>query len=373
MDQLPSFVGISTAAKAIEEEIEYAARTDAKVLITGESGVGKEVVARQIHHRSHRRRAAMVTINCAGIPDTLLASELFGHVRGSFTDAYRDKRGWLEEAHGGTVFLDEIGEMSAQMQSMLLRFLENGEIQRVGSDRQKTVVEVRVIAATNRRLIDRVTAGEFREDLFYRLNVIHIDVPPLRERREDVPIILEYFLKQFAGARGETVPRLSDDAAKQLQVFEWPGNVRQLRNVAERLILRAGTGIIRSADLPREILSMTFPSRAATVPPSPSPAEAMFDQMIRHGQSFWTAVHDPFMARDITRDDLRAVMREGLELSHGSYKGLLELFNMPAGDYKKLLNFLRKFDCHLPIHEFRTAPARLPDLTTHPAQAAVNE
>src|SRR4051812_25760011 len=159
MDHLPQLIGISPATRAIEDEINYAARTDAKVLITGESGVGKEVAARLLHQRSRRHRAALVTINCAGIPDTLLASELFGHVRGSFTDAYRDKRGWLEEANGGTVFLDEIGEMSPPMQSMLLRFLENGEIQRVGSEKHSTRVDVRLIAATNRRLNERVAAN----------------------------------------------------------------------------------------------------------------------------------------------------------------------------------------------------------------------
>ena len=170
MNILPQLIGISSATRAVEEEISYAARSDAKVLITGESGVGKEVVARLIHQRSDRHRVPLITINCAGIPDTLLASELFGHVRGSFTDAYRDKRGWLEEANGGTIFLDEIGEMSSQMQSLLLRFLENGEIQRVGSDRQRTIVDVRVLTATNRRLIDRVAANEFREDLFFQLH-----------------------------------------------------------------------------------------------------------------------------------------------------------------------------------------------------------
>src|SRR5262249_21189805 len=161
-----------------------------------ESGVGKEVVARLIYHRGNRSRGPLVTINCAGVPDTLLASELFGHVRGSFTDAYTDKRGWLEQANGGTIFMDEVGEMRAEMQGLLLRFLENGEIQRVGSDRRKTVVDVRVITATNRRLMDRVMAKEFREDLYYRLNVIHIEVPPLRDRPEDIPILLTHFVRQ---------------------------------------------------------------------------------------------------------------------------------------------------------------------------------
>jgi DNA-binding NtrC family response regulator len=264
-------LGVSAAAQSIEEEIDYAARSDAKVLITGESGVGKEVVAQLIHQRSARRQAPLVTINCAGIPDTLLASELFGHVRGSFTDAYRDKQGWIEQAHRGTIFMDEIGEMSAQMQSLLLRFLENGEIQRVGSDRKTTSVDVRIIAATNSQLLERVAAGEFREDLFYRLNVIHIEIPPLRRRREDIPVMLDHFLRQFAESHRLGLPLLSEDAAAQLTAAEWPGNVRQLRNVAERLVVRARTGVITAADLPREVLSMAgVAHQTAGAPRAPS-------------------------------------------------------------------------------------------------------
>ena len=169
---MPQLVTASAEMRDIEVEIACASRSDAKVLITGESGVGKEVVARLIHQRSQRSRSQLVTINCAGIPETLLESELFGHVRGSFTDAYRDKRGWLEQAHGGTIFMDEIGEMSLRMQALLLRFLENGEIQRVGSDRVQKTVNVRVIAATNRNLLERVAEKSFREDLY--LSLIHI-------------------------------------------------------------------------------------------------------------------------------------------------------------------------------------------------------
>ena len=177
--------------RGIEEEVDCAARSNAKVLLTGESGVGKEVVARLIHQRSARAHSPLVTINCAGVPDTLLESELFGHMRGSFTDAHRDRKGWLEQAHFGTVFMDEIGEMSLRMQALLLRFLENGEIQRVGSDRTKAVVDVRVIAATNRNLLARVADKSFREDLYYRLNVIHIPIPPLRDQARRHPALVQ--------------------------------------------------------------------------------------------------------------------------------------------------------------------------------------
>ena len=186
MDNSVQFVGASAVVHDIEQEIACASSSDAKVLITGESGVGKEIVARMIHQRSRRAHTPLVTINCSGVPDTLLESELFGHVRGSFTDAYRDRRGWIEQAQGGTIFLDEIGEMSLRMQALLLRFLENGEIQPVGADRVASIVDVRVIAATNRNLLAQMAGKTFREDLYYRLNVVHVKIPPLRERKEDI-------------------------------------------------------------------------------------------------------------------------------------------------------------------------------------------
>ena len=198
-------VGCSAAIREVSEDIECASRTDAKVLITGESGVGKEVVARLIHQQSNRRHAPFVAINCAGVPDSLLESELFGHVRGSFTDAHADKRGWLDQAQNGTIFLDEVGEMSSRMQAVLLRFLETGEIQRVGANRTHTAGSVRVIAATNRDLLARVSEKQFREDLYYRLNVIRIAIPPLRERREDIPKLSQHFVDRVARDVGKKV------------------------------------------------------------------------------------------------------------------------------------------------------------------------
>jgi DNA-binding NtrC family response regulator len=348
-------IGNSADIKSIREQIAIASNSDAKVLITGESGVGKEIVAQSIHHQSRRRSASLISINCGGVPDSLLASELFGHVRGSFTDAYRDHQGWLEQAHRGTIFMDEVGEMSLQMQSALLRFLENGEIQRVGSDRRVTALDVRVIAATSRRLAERIAANEFREDLFYRLNVIHIEIPPLRERREDVPVLLAHFLQLFSAAHGVPCPRLSSEAATHLTAAAWPGNVRQLRNVAERLVVRNQGGLITAADLPRDVLSFPIKLVPAAQPCRGVP-EVLFDRMVNNGETFWTAVHDPFMERDLTRNDVRAVVRQALTLTGGSYKGVARLFNV-SGDYKRLLNFLRKYDCHLAVYEFRAAVA----------------
>ena len=347
MATLPQLIGNSTSTRAILEEIACATQSDAKVLITGESGVGKEVVAQLIHHGSRRHKANLVAINCAGVPDSLLASELFGHMRGSFTDAYRDKQGWLEQAHRGTIFMDEIGEMSLQMQALLLRFLENGEIQRVGSDRTSTIVDVRVIAATNRRLLDQIAVSAFRSDLFYRLNVIHIEIPPLRDRRDDIPPLLEYFRQYFSERYHVEPPRFTEEATAQLTAAPWPGNVRQLRNVVERLVVRAHREPITCADLPREVLSMAL-HRGGLAPTAQGRAavELLFQRMVRDGETFWTVVYEPFMARDLTREDVRALVRHGLAQTSGGYRAMAALFNVPA-DHKRLLSFLRKHECCL--------------------------
>src|SRR6267143_3482167 len=196
-----SLIGTSPAIMGLRSEVESAARSDAKVLLTGESGVGKDIVARVIHQQSARRYMPLVTINCVSVPDSLLEPELFGHVRGSFTGAYRDRPGLLEVANKGTVFLDEVCEMSPRMQALLLRFMETGEIQRVGSDRVQARVDARVVAATNRDPAGLVASKAFREDLYYRLNVIEIKIPPLRSRREDIPVLFEHFLRQYSERR----------------------------------------------------------------------------------------------------------------------------------------------------------------------------
>jgi DNA-binding NtrC family response regulator len=356
-------VGISPAVRGIEEEVHHAARTDAKVLITGESGVGKEIVARLIHQRSNRGRGPLVTINCAGFPDSLLESELFGHVKGSFTDAYRDKRGWLEMAHGGTIFMDEVGEMSLRMQALLLRFLETGEIQRVGSDRHLPALDVRVITATHRRLLERIADASFREDLYYRLNVIHIEVPPLRDRREDIPVLLNHFLRTFSETHQMASPEVTSEALKCLSGYHWPGNIRELKNVAERLVLRCRNGRVTEEALPPEVwrsrsLAPAPAEGAREEAPGPRVCEALFDRLVKDGDSFWSVVYEPFMARDLTRADVRDVIRMGLEHTRGNYKLLVTGFNMPPEDYKRFLNFLRKYECHVPFQRFRmlTAP-----------------
>src|SRR5262245_41941944 len=364
-----TMIGISAAIRGVEEEIEHAARSDAKVLITGESGVGKEIVARLIHNRGGRRSAPLVAINCAGIPDTLLESELFGHVKGSFTDAHRDRRGYLESADGGTVFMDEIGEMSLRMQALLLRFLETGEIQRVGADSRLPSVDVRVIAATHRRLINHIADKTFREDLYYRLNVIHIEVPPLRDRREDVFVLLMHYMRAFSESHQLPVPEVSAEALAYLSQYHWPGNVRELRNLAERLVLRAPERVEVEA-LPSEVLRATRqpapdPRRAPVVPTY----QVLFERLVTQGASFWSEAYEPFMARDLTRHEIRELVRLGLEHTRGNYKLLVTSFNMPPEDYKKFLNFLRKYQCHVPFQRFRMVPAGLPQRSKFSASA----
>src|SRR3954466_8591047 len=241
-------VGHSEAIRNIEADIDCAARADAKVLITGETGVGKEVVARLIHERSARAKGPLVTVNCAGVPDSLLESELFGHVRGSFTGAYRDKPGLLEMAQNGTVFLDEVGEMSMRMQVVLLRFLESGEIQRIGADRAHTRVNVRLITATNRNLQAQIEAGLFREDLYFRLNVIRLSIPPLRERVGDIPLLIEHYLESYSQMHRVPMLRLSQAAMDVLVGYRWPGNIRELKNVVERIVLKAPGPVIEPGD-----------------------------------------------------------------------------------------------------------------------------
>jgi DNA-binding NtrC family response regulator len=361
--EVQDLVGTSPAVGALREEILHAARCDAKVLITGESGAGKEIVARLIHDRSTRSRSPMVTVNCAALTDTLLETELFGHVRGSFTGAYRDRSGVFEQAHRGTVFMDEIGETTPRMQGLLLRFLETGEIQRVGSDRAQTRVDVRVVAATNRVLVDAVAQKLFREDLYYRLNVVHLYVPPLRERRDDISLLLQHFIQVFARQYQTPVPLFSEEALAVLLAHNWPGNVRELKNVAERLTIRAGGREILLSDLPADVLRSVSGANAAvavSAKPSKPVAEQLYEAMVKERQSFWSAVYSPFMSRDLTRADLRAVVKRGLESTSGNYKVLVELFNMKPDDYKRFLGFLRKYHCHVPFQQFRSAALSRP-------------
>ena len=235
--QTPDLIGSSQAIRRLRHDIAVAAKSSAKVLITGETGVGKDLAARCIHDSSERRKRPLRAISCASIPDALLESELFGHLRGSFTGAVRDHRGLFESAHGGTVLLDEIGDSSPRMQALLLRFLQFGELQRIGESVSRHV-DVRIIATTRRDLRELVAEGEFRLDLYYRLNVVSFDVAPLRDRQEDVPALLEHFMAQFGHQHRLLCPPIGCESMAWLQRYAWPGNVRELRNVAERFVIR---------------------------------------------------------------------------------------------------------------------------------------
>lgn len=236
-----AILGGSHALKKVLAQIEMVAPTNAGVLILGESGTGKELVARAIHERSPRRAAALVRVNCASVPRELFESEFFGHVRGAFTGAVKDRVGRFELAQGGTLFLDEIGEVPLELQSKLLRVLQEGQFEKVGEDRTRTV-DVRIIAATNRDLEAEIKAGRFRQDLYYRLSVFPIELPPLRDRAEDIPALARHFLQQSARKLGLAAPPLLAAQVKELQAYDWPGNVRELQNAIERAVIRSRRG-----------------------------------------------------------------------------------------------------------------------------------
>src|SRR5437016_1699104 len=255
-------IGKSPVMKRLFQLLETVAPTNSTILITGETGTGKEVVARAIHHNSSRRAHRFVALNCSAIPETLLEAEIFGHVRGAFTGAVGNRQGRLEQAHKGTLFLDEVGTMSAALQMKLLRVLQEREFERVG-DSNTIKVDVRVIAATNSDLTKMVADGQFREDLYYRLNVIPVHIPPLRERRDDIPLLVQHFLDKFC-SNGVAAVTVSQEAMRRLMSYAWPGNVRQLENATERAIAFGGSrGQIEAADLSPEIAGAEPPTVTA--------------------------------------------------------------------------------------------------------------
>jgi len=235
-------IGQSDAILHIKDMIEKVAQTDARVLVTGPNGTGKELVAHWLHQKSDRSKGPMIEVNCAAIPGELIESELFGHVKGAFTSANKDRAGKFEAANGGTIFLDEIGDMSLPAQAKVLRALQESRIQRVGSDKD-IKVNVRVVAATNKNLKKEIEEGRFREDLYHRLAVILIDVPALNDRREDIPMLIDYFTKKIAEEQGTVKKTFSEKSIKLLQEYDWTGNIRELRNVIERLIILGGTHV----------------------------------------------------------------------------------------------------------------------------------
>jgi two-component system nitrogen regulation response regulator NtrX len=268
-----TLLGDSAPMSRLRQEIARVAPTDARVLITGENGTGKELVARSIHRLSSRADSPLVEVNCAAIPEELIESELFGHVRGSFTGATEDRRGKFEEADGGTLFLDEVGDMSAKTQSKVLRALQEGRFTRVGGSRPITS-DARVLSATNKNLAEEIRRGAFREDLYFRLAVVPVSVPALRERREDIAPLARHFLLQFSAGFGRKPKALSAAAVEALESYRWPGNVRELKNLIERLMILCPGEEIRREDLPAEIREAEL---AAALPAGASLRDARDD------------------------------------------------------------------------------------------------
>ena len=306
-----ALVGRSPALQRLLDAIALAGPSDARVLITGENGTGKELVARALHDASGRRERPFIAVNCSAIPDELFESELFGHEKGAFTGATQARRGHFEEAHGGTLFLDEVADLSARAQTKLLRVLQESELTRVGGSRAIRV-DVRVVAATNRDLKGAVSDGTFREDLYFRLAVIPLHAPPLRERREDVPVLVEHFVARHARERGQRTPRFSEAAVQALARHAFPGNVRELRNLVERLvIMNPGTTIGTT-----EVTAVLPEPAAAHGEDAPATLSEAVREFERHQIEAALAAENGVMAR--------AASRLGLERSH-LYKKMRQL------------------------------------------------
>jgi DNA-binding NtrC family response regulator len=289
---------------------------------------------------------------------------LFGHVRGSFTGAYRDKPGLVRLADQGTLFLDELGEMSLRMQAVLLRFAETGEVQAVGSDSRTERSDIRLITATNRDLRAQVVAEAFRKDLYYRLNVIEINVPPLRERADDIRLLLRHFLKEASRQHEVPCPDLTEAAEEVLLRYSWPGNIRELKNIAERLAVRRENGQITPDALPREFRPSEAPpvlkEAGRTTPATAAgPGQASSAQVehawtrLKAGENFWSVVHEDFKTHDLTRGDVKEVIRRGLMETRGSYRQLVTSFHMPQSDYKRFLSFLSQHQCNVSYKPYR--------------------
>ena len=351
----PQIVSRSQLMRDVRSRAKRIAAGDAKVLVTGESGVGKDLIARYIHAKSPRAARQFVAVNCAALTETLLESELFGHVKGSFTGAYREKVGKLQLAHRGTIFLDEVAEMSLRMQALLLRFLENGEIQPVGTDVAATKVDVRVISATNRDLQSMITAGQFREDLMYRIKVVHIHVPSLRERREDIRPLVEHTI-----ARTGQAIAFEDEALEALERYYWPGNVRQLQNIVEQLVWMASTDLVTFDDLPGALRQIGPSNLMPVRERRRQVADDLYAGLVSGVYSFWDHTYTLFLNRDICRYDLRELVKRALAATCGNYRAVVKLFGMKDHDYKRFLNFLASHDCRVDFREFRTGNTHVP-------------
>lgn len=318
-----NLIGKSKKIREIFSLIEKIAPTNSTVLITGESGTGKELVAKAIHYSSLRKDQPFVSINCGALPESLLESELFGHVKGSFTGAYTDKKGLFETAHKGTILLDEISEMSLWMQVKLLRVLQERKIRRVGGTDEKEV-DVRIIASTNVDLGEKIREGKFREDLYYRLNVIRINLPPLRERKEDIPLLIEHFIKIYNQRTGKNIKGIKEDALKVLESYYWPGNIRELENCIERAVVLETSDFI-TIDSIDEPIKITTLSNSYPFPPVPSPT------ITEEGIDFETYI-------DLVR---KKIIEEALTMSNNEFLKASKLLKMSYRSFRYYIKKLR--------------------------------
>jgi len=318
---LDQIVGESPGMRELKKLIQTVAQTDARVLILGESGTGKELVAGALHHLSRRREANYTRINCAAIPETLLESELFGHEKGAFTGAIKQKSGRVEEADGGTIFLDEIADMSKPLQAKLLRFLEDGTFTRVGGT-QELRVNVRLVAATNRDIAQAIAGGQFREDLFHRLNVVQIQLPPLRDRGDDVLLLAGHFLKMFRATMNKNVDGLAPAARQKMLLHRWPGNVRELRNAIERALILETAHDIQPSSLPDFQIEARL---ARNSPAQPAPDESLDDALTRAEREL--------IADALSQSDFNLTRAaERLKLTRHSLRYRMQRLDMQVGD-----------------------------------------
>jgi len=325
-----NFIGKSNAVKQIRGFIEEAAATDYPVLILGETGVGKEVVARLIHKKSKRKIEVIVPINITTVPESLLESELFGHKKGAFTSATEDRAGLLKKAGGSTLFVDEIADCPPSIQVKLLRVIDTGEMKKLGDD-QIQKVNVRFIFSTNKKIEEEIMAGRFRKDLYYRITIHKLFIPPLKERKEDIPLLVEHIIQALSEGNKIT---LSDKALDKLLSHPFPGNVRELQNVITRAMCRARMQEIEAEDITFEPVEG---GNATTR------AENLYWDMRWGGKTFWEVVYMPFMKRDLDRNTVKQIIAMTLRETDGCYKKSMALFNISLGEkeYKKFMKFLR--------------------------------
>ena len=326
-------VGVSESMLELQSKLEKIARYQEPVLVTGESGAGKEHIAQALYllGRSPAKAPPYVSVNCPQFQDgNLTVSELFGHAKGSFTGAMNDRRGAFEEADGGLIFLDEIGDLPAPAQAMLLRARATGEIRALGSDRPRTA-NVRVVSATNRPLNQLMLEDKFRADLFFRLRHFHLEVPPLRNRGDDWRLLLEYCLRRLASRYGAR-KTFSSRSLKLLEGYDWPGNVRQLAGIVNMGYAMADGECIEPDD---------FKSHMTTVMESNLSVDDVYQRVSVGSADFWAAVYQPFMDRDLNREQVRAIVRRGFDEARWNYRRLLEVLHVAPRDYQRFMDFLR--------------------------------